>query len=74
MPFVPGDLLALYTDGIPESQDSDGRDYSAKRLHRLITSLADMPSQVIVDRCVEDYTRFRSEDADDITLLVAKRL
>ena len=70
--FEVGDLLALYTDGIVESQDSDGRDYTTRRLNQLIRTHADLPAADIVAACVADYESFRARDVDDITLLILK--
>lgn len=73
LPFHPGDILALYTDGIPEAQSHSGTDYSVHRLNRLVGDHRDKTAQEILDACVDDYRRFRKEDSDDITLLIAKR-
>jgi sigma-B regulation protein RsbU (phosphoserine phosphatase) len=71
--FEPGDLLALYTDGIYEAQDAQQRDYTKKRLNRLIVENRRMPVQELVDVCREDYEQFRFQDSDDITLLLIRR-
>ncbi len=73
LPFGPGDLLALYTDGIVEAQNAGGEDYTVRRLNDLIASNAGRSPQQIVDLCVEDYTAFREKDSDDITLILARR-
>jgi sigma-B regulation protein RsbU (phosphoserine phosphatase) len=73
LPFKKGDLLALYTDGITEAQNDVGEDYSVQRLNSLIVKNAKKPVQEILDRCVEDYTGFRSKDSDDITLLILRK-
>lgn len=73
LPFVSGDLVALYTDGMVEAQDTDGRDYSVARLNDIIVRHRDAAPAEILARCLEDYEGFRSEDTDDITLLIARR-
>ena len=73
LPFREGDLLALYTDGIPEAQNEQGEDYSVRRLNELIISNAKRPLQEILDRCLADYVGFRSKDSDDITLLIVRK-
>lgn len=73
LPFESGDLLALYTDGIYETQDTDGHDYTKRRLNALITEHADLPVRDLVQLCREDYERFRERDTDDITLVLARR-
>lgn len=73
LPFKKGDVLALYTDGITEVQNDKGEDYSVQRLNSLIIKNAKKPVQEILDRCMEDYTGFRSKDSDDITLLILRK-
>jgi sigma-B regulation protein RsbU (phosphoserine phosphatase) len=73
LPFKKGDLLALYTDGIVEAQNDKGEDYSVQRLNKLIVENAQKPVQELMDLCMEDYTRFRSRDSDDITLLILRK-
>ena len=73
LPFTKGDLLALYTDGITEAQNEKGEDYSVQRLTDLIIHNAAKPVEEILNRCLEDYTEFRSKDSDDITLLILRK-
>jgi sigma-B regulation protein RsbU (phosphoserine phosphatase) len=73
LPFRKGDLLAMYTDGMVEAQNDKGEDYTVGRLNNLITKNAKKPVKEIVDLCVEDYTKFRSKDSDDITLLILRK-
>lgn len=73
IPFREGDLLALYTDGIVESQNGKNQDYTVARLNKLIVDNASKSPQEIVDLCKDDYERFRSADSDDITLLILRR-
>jgi phosphoserine phosphatase RsbU/P len=72
-PLSSGDTLALYTDGITESFNEDGEEFGE---HRLIESLRRHHEQAppaLVASIVEDVKRFgRQEQADDITLIVAK--
>jgi len=71
--FGKGDLLALYTDGIVEAQNDKGEDYSVQRLNDLIVNSSQKPVQEILDRCLEDYRKFRSKDSDDITMLILRK-
>lgn len=73
LPFASGDLLALYTDGMVEAQNKDGIDYSVRRLNDVITRNRNESCEDIVARCVEDYSAFRAQDSDDITLIVLRR-
>lgn len=73
LPFEKGDTLVLYTDGMVESQDGSGRDYSVKRLNGLIVNNSERPVSEILATCVTDYTQFRQGDTDDITLLIIRK-
>lgn len=73
LPFEEGDVLALYTDGMAEALDENGKGYTVQRLNDLIARHSDEPVQDILNRCVEDYTNFRAQDTDDITLLILRR-
>ncbi len=73
LPFEPGDVLALYTDGLVEAQDSGGADFSSRRLHEIVRANASEPVDVILQRCLDEYNQFRRIDADDITLIVLRR-
>lgn len=73
LPFEKGDLLALYTDGIPEAQDSNGNDYTVKRLNNIIINNADKSVNDILKLCMDDYKSFVNKDADDITLIILKK-
>lgn len=73
LPFESQDVLALYTDGMFEAQGASGDIYSVQRLNDLVVKHCEEPVQQILDRCIEDYTRFRVADADDITLIILRR-
>lgn len=73
LPFEPGDLLALYTDGLVEAQDNSGADYSSRRLQEILRAHAGASPDEVLGRCLDDYGRFRRIDADDITLIVLRR-
>jgi sigma-B regulation protein RsbU (phosphoserine phosphatase) len=73
LPFKKGDLLAMYTDGIVEAQNESGEDYSVQRLNDLIVKNAKKPVKDILKACMDDYTKFRNKDSDDITLLILRK-
>lgn len=73
LPFTSGDILVLFTDGIPEAQNNDGVDYSVRRLNEIVARMREAPCQEIVDTIVSDYESFRKADSDDITLIVMRR-
>ncbi|AKT39021.1 PP2C family protein-serine/threonine phosphatase [Chondromyces crocatus] len=73
LPFESNDVLALYTDGMFEAQGANGESYSVQRLNDIVVKHCEEPVQTILDRCIEDYTRFRVADTDDITLIILRR-
>jgi sigma-B regulation protein RsbU (phosphoserine phosphatase) len=70
-----GDTLVLYTDGVVEAADAEGREFGAKRLQHTILAAREM-SAFKTTRAIMDATRaFSGTDsfADDFTLVVVKR-
>lgn len=76
LPFLPGDVLTLFTDGVTESVNSEGTEFSNGRLADVTRTLrsrsaADL-NQGITDR-VELFTGPEGR-GDDFTLVTIKRL
>jgi serine phosphatase RsbU (regulator of sigma subunit) len=71
--FSPGDILALYTDGVTEAFDSSGEEYGETRLIDGLRKKRDLPSQSLLTEIVQDIQRFSGpEQYDDITLMIAR--
>lgn len=69
----PGDLLALYTDGITESFNDAGDEFGEGRLIESLRRHRDLPSQDVLDSVVSEVRQFSPrEQHDDITLIIAK--
>lgn len=69
----PGDMLALFTDGVTEAFNSNEEEFGEGRLIEALQGRRSMPSETVVASVVEDVQRFsRGEQHDDITLIVAK--
>ena len=72
----PGDLVLFATDGIVETVNPAQEQYGPERLQRLLARAADQsPAQIIeqVRQAVDEF-RVRTPQADDLTLLLLKRL
>ncbi len=72
----PGDLMALYTDGITEAAgEPDGDEYGEERLVSAMRAARHLDPIAIVDRVFSDVEEFAavSPPADDQTLVVIKR-
>jgi serine phosphatase RsbU (regulator of sigma subunit) len=69
----PGDVLALYTDGVTEAFNSDEEEFGEARLVDALRRYREEPARSIVTSIVEEVRRFSTpEQHDDITLIVAK--
>ena len=71
-----GDLLILYTDGLPEAANPSGRIYGYNRLERSIHRVAQggLSSMEGINQMIDDVRGFidNTEPEDDITVVVAK--
>ena len=73
----PGDVLALYTDGLTEAADPRGDEYSAKKLAETVSTLRsrnanDLNEEII--KSVETFMEPEKKYGDDLTLLTVKKL
>jgi len=74
--LVAGDVLVLYTDGITEAPNEDGREFSGARLADAVRSLHARPAREINHGILEAVQRFTGDTAqrDDFTLVTVKRV
>ena len=68
----PGDLLALYTDGIVESANAHDEEYGHDRLAATMHGARGESAGAICRRVMDDVRRFSFGSPDDRTLLVLK--
>jgi sigma-B regulation protein RsbU (phosphoserine phosphatase) len=73
--LAPGDLVALYTDGVTEGANATNEQWGEERLVALLRAIAGGGAGEIATRIVREVRAFEGESgpADDITVLVAKR-
>jgi serine phosphatase RsbU (regulator of sigma subunit) len=70
--LAPGDILALYTDGITESLNGRGEEFGEERLIQVLQRHRGLGPQALLDSIVGEVRRFSPhEQHDDITLIVA---
>lgn len=70
----PGDVLALYTDGLTESPNARGEEFGEERLIAALTHHCRLPVQDFVHAVIGELRRFSTCDQyDDITLILARR-
>ncbi|MBI2951815.1 SpoIIE family protein phosphatase [bacterium] len=70
-----GDLLVIYSDGIPEAQDAKGEFYEDARVAEVIRGRAGQASaQALMDHLLRDVEAFRGEvpQLDDMTVVVVR--
>ena len=69
-----GDLVVMYTDGVVEATDRQGRPFDAARLAEVVEGVRQAPASEVVraiTQAVEDFLG-GGDPADDITLVVAR--
>jgi serine phosphatase RsbU (regulator of sigma subunit)/catechol 2,3-dioxygenase-like lactoylglutathione lyase family enzyme len=71
--LAPGDLLALYTDGITESFNHHGEEFGEPRLLESLRRHRTLSPQAALASMVDEVLHFSpQEQHDDITLILAK--
>jgi sigma-B regulation protein RsbU (phosphoserine phosphatase) len=71
-----GDVLLLYSDGLIESENSRGEDYTIDRLRESLQDARKLSNaEAIVDLCMENFSKFLdgAKPSDDLTLLAIRR-
>jgi serine phosphatase RsbU (regulator of sigma subunit) len=71
----PGDLLVMYSDGVTEAEDPEGRPFEEAGLQEVVArypseSPAELGGRVI--KAVEAHAK-ESRFADDLTILILRR-
>ena len=71
-----GDMLVVYSDGVSEASNSNYDEFGEDRLREILSQNRTRPSTEIVEAVTTALTEFvaGAPQADDITLVVAKRL
>ncbi|MCF8061612.1 MAG: SpoIIE family protein phosphatase [Deltaproteobacteria bacterium] len=70
----PGDVLFLYTDGVTEAMNGQGKLYSEARLQQTLSGLGAKPLQELIEGVRRDVRLFAAGEApsDDLTMLVVR--
>jgi serine phosphatase RsbU (regulator of sigma subunit) len=70
----PGDLLALFTDGVVETPGADEEEFGEARLIELLRAHRDLPLDGIIERVLDDLDAWSdgAEPHDDVTLVLAR--
>jgi PAS domain S-box-containing protein len=67
-----GDILLLYTDGVTEARDANGRQFDIERLTDVLMASRDKPCERIVADIVAAVRAWMSEQADDISVMALR--
>ena len=70
----PGDLFAVYTDGITDALNTKDDDFGEARLHQVICQNRDRPSEDILERILASVRDFSlgAEQFDDQTAVIGR--
>src|SRR6185437_5009747 len=73
--LAPGDMLALYSDGVTEARTPDNDEFGESRLAGFLTARRDRPVSEIIDDLVTYVRDWSGEPvfADDFTMVVVRR-
>ena len=71
MPFSENDRILLFSDGIYEQFDSEGKEFGEDRLRELIQKTSNLRLKSSIEAVISDLNLFlgRQEKQDDITIL-----
>ncbi len=71
--LAPGDALLLYTDGVTEALNGEGEEFGEERLLEAARQHSELSPSELLAAVADQARRFSpDEQADDITLIVAK--
>jgi len=74
--FQPGDTLVLYTDGLTEAPNEDGKEFSGARLADTVRAMHNRSARELNDGILAAVQRFAGDtpQRDDFTLVTVKRV
>lgn len=75
MRLQPGDIIALFSDGVPEAQTESGDEFGEARLAAVVRDAAAESASAIVSRVFDAVDAFAggAPQYDDVTVLIVKR-
>ncbi len=74
--LAPGDVLVLFTDGIPEAANAKDEEFGEARLEAVVRENRNLSSQALCERILREVALFLDAEAaqDDLTVLVARAM
>ena len=71
--LFPGDILALYTDGISEALNHAQEEFGEQRLIESLRRNRERPTQILLTTILDEVQQFSAHERhDDLTLIIAK--
>lgn len=70
LPLAPGDRLLLYTDGLVEARNADGKLFGEESLIAALRGTAALTPDQAADRMIAAVEQWASSQDDDLTVLV----
>lgn len=71
----PGDVIAIFTDGVTEAMSPENEEYGEERLEACLSAYHHEPAQAILDAVRQDIRTFTHDPtllSDDLTMIVFK--
>lgn len=74
-PFVQGDCLLLYTDGVTEAENAESEEFGKARLQRAFAEAAPLGAGAVVEMLQEELGRFVAghRQLDDVTMVAIEK-
>jgi serine phosphatase RsbU (regulator of sigma subunit) len=73
VPLDKGDLILLFTDGITDAANEQGKLFGQERLENALHQFADLPVRKILEKILSEVNGFQKEQLDDMTLMVIRK-
>lgn len=75
VPFCPGDIIVLNTDGVTEMRNEKKEEYGRTRIQKFLIAHHERSAEEIVSMLVEDVDAFKgnANQHDDMTMVIMKR-
>jgi sigma-B regulation protein RsbU (phosphoserine phosphatase) len=71
--LAPGDVLAIYTDGITEAANAAAEEFGEERLLQLLQASRNLPPAQLLEKVLAGVQQFSpGEQGDDLTLIVGR--
>ena len=74
VPINKGDIILLFTDGVTEAANRDGKLFGEKRLEQALIKHSHLELEDILEKIARDVREFQEKQDDDITLVLIKKV